>query len=127
MITQATPRIDPASQPLVRACPSAGDVAALAELFGALADPTRLRLVAELAGGECSVSRLAAAVDLSQSAISHQLRLLRHLGLVRTRRDGRLVYYALDDDHVLALYRQGLDHVLHGRGHHGRAVEEVPA
>jgi ArsR family transcriptional regulator len=90
----------------------------LASLFGALADPTRLRIVEALAGGALSVGSLAAAVGLSHSAVSHQLQLLRHLGLVRARREGRAVYYALDDDHVLMLFRQGLDHVAHGPGGH---------
>lgn len=99
--------------------PTARTIAGLAGLFGALADPTRLRLVAALAEGELCVCDLAASLGLSQSAVSHQLRLLRQLALVRTRRVGRVVYYALDDDHVLRLYQEGLDHVAHGwDGHH---------
>jgi ArsR family transcriptional regulator len=92
-----------------------------AEIGGALADPTRFRLIGALAEGEMCVCDLAAALGMQQSAVSHQLRLLRHLGLVRTRREGRVVYYALDDDHVLAIFRQILDHVAHGRGGHGAA------
>ena len=92
-----------------------------AEIGGALADPTRFRLIGALAEGEMCVCDLAAALGMRQSAVSHQLRLLRHLGLVRTRRDGRVVYYVLDDDHVLAIFRQILDHVAHGRGGHGAA------
>jgi ArsR family transcriptional regulator len=98
--------------------PAAPTVTGLADLFGALADPTRLRLIAALAGGELCVCDLAATLGMSQSAVSHQLRILRHLSLVRTRREGRIVYYALDDDHVVGLYRQGLDHVAHGRAGH---------
>jgi ArsR family transcriptional regulator, lead/cadmium/zinc/bismuth-responsive transcriptional repressor len=93
----------------------------LADLFGTLADPTRVRLIAALAEGELCVCDLAATLGLSQSAVSHQLRLLRHLSLVRTRRVGRVIYYALDDDHVLGLFRQGLDHVAHGRAGHAAA------
>jgi DNA-binding transcriptional ArsR family regulator len=100
------------------ALPPVVAIAGLADLFAALADPTRLRLIAALAPGELSVGQLAATIALSHSAVSHQLQLLRRLGLVRPRRDGRQVYYELDDDHVLALYRQGLDHVAHGRGGH---------
>ncbi len=87
----------------------------LAELFRALADPTRLRLVAYLLqAGEATVGELAAQVGLSESAVSHQLRGLRQMRLVRSRRAGRHVWYALDDEHVAALFRLGLDHVLHG-------------
>ncbi len=87
----------------------------LAELFRALADPTRLRIIAELlAAGEATVGQLAERVGISESAASHQLRGLRQMRLVRARRAGRHVWYALDDDHVAALFRMGLDHVLHG-------------
>lgn len=85
----------------------------LATVFAALGDPTRLRIVAALAGQELCVCDLAATVGPSESAVSHHLRLLRQLGLVRSRRAGRLVYYALDDVHVAALYGQALDHVAH--------------
>ncbi len=88
-------------------------LAALGELFAALGDPTRLRIVAALAQRELCVCDLAAAVGHSESAVSHHLRLLRSLGLVRARRDGRLAYYALDDSHVAALYGQALDHINH--------------
>lgn len=86
----------------------------LAELFRALGDPSRLRIIATLIEGEKNVGTLAGLVALSESAVSHQLRTLRQLRLVRTRKQGREVYYALDDDHVADLYRRGLDHVLHG-------------
>ncbi len=88
-------------------------LAALGELFAALGDPTRLRIVAALAQRELCVCDLAASVGHSESAVSHHLRLLRSLGLVRARRDGRLAYYALDDSHVAALYGQALDHINH--------------
>jgi ArsR family transcriptional regulator len=93
--------------------PPPATAAHLADLFGALGDQTRVRLVAALAEDEMCVYDLAAVLGLSQSAVSHQLTMLRHLGLVRHRRAGRIVYYALDDDHVLTLYRQGLDHAAH--------------
>jgi ArsR family transcriptional regulator len=102
------------------ALPAGAVLGGLAEVFAALADPTRLRIVAALAGRELCVCDLAAAVCQSESAVSHHLRLLRSLGVVRSRRDGRLVYYALDDDHVAALYGQALVHVAH-RGQGGRA------
>lgn len=96
-----------------RALPEAEIVGDVVDLFAALGDPTRLRMVAALAEHELCVCDLAATVGQSESAISHQLRAMRALGLVRARRDGRLVYYALDDDHVVTLYRQALDHVAH--------------
>jgi len=89
-------------------------LAHLAELFRALGDPSRLRIIAALIEGEKNVGALAGLVELSESAVSHQLRTLRQLRLVRTRKQGRAVYYALDDDHVADLFRRGLDHVLHG-------------
>lgn len=88
--------------------------AQVAELFAAFSDPSRVRMIAALVGCELNVSALAAAVGLSQSAVSHQLRGLRQMRLVRARKVGREVFYCLDDDHVTALFQQGLNHVLHG-------------
>lgn len=86
-------------------------VAALAETFRALGDATRVRVLDALSRAELCVQDLAGLLGLTQSAVSHQLRLLRSLRLVRTRRDGRLVFYALDDDHIVKLFGQGLEHV----------------
>ena len=88
--------------------------ARVAELFGAFSDPSRVRLIAALADGEQNVGALAEIVGISESAVSHHLRGLRQMRLVRARKEGRQVFYGLDDDHVAALYRQGLDHVQHG-------------
>ncbi|HQZ90533.1 MAG TPA: metalloregulator ArsR/SmtB family transcription factor [Thermomicrobiales bacterium] len=108
------PLVDLAAVRAARAAlPEAGVLAGASELFGALADPTRLRIAAALAARELCVSDLAATLGLSQSAASHQLRVLRDRGLVRARRDGRLSYYALDDEHVAGLFGQALDHVRH--------------
>jgi ArsR family transcriptional regulator, lead/cadmium/zinc/bismuth-responsive transcriptional repressor len=85
--------------------------AALAETFKVLGDPTRVRILDALARAEVAVCDLAAAIGLTQSAVSHQLRLLRNMRLVRSRRDGRHIYYALDDDHIARLVTQGLEHV----------------
>ncbi len=85
----------------------------LAEIFKALSDPTRLRLISLLLEHEVCVHVLQDALDMSQSAISHQLRLLRQLNLVRFRKEGRHVYYALDDEHVHKLFQQGLLHAEH--------------
>jgi len=86
----------------------------LAELFSALSDPTRLRIISVLLEGEMNVGNIAAQLAMTESAVSHQLRGLRQMRLVRSRKDGRQVFYALDDDHVAKLYRLGLDHVEHG-------------
>lgn len=87
--------------------------ARLAGIFRALSDPTRVRIVSLLWGSELCVGDLAKGLEMSPSAVSHQLRLLHDLGLVRRRREGRQIFYALDDEHVADLFRQGLDHVSH--------------
>jgi ArsR family transcriptional regulator len=89
------------------------DTLHLAELFKALGDPTRLRLIAALAAGEQCVGDLATALAMTESAVSHQLRTLRQLRLVCARKAGRQVYYALDDEHIAELFQRGLDHVRH--------------
>ncbi|HMZ09053.1 MAG TPA: metalloregulator ArsR/SmtB family transcription factor [Anaerolineales bacterium] len=86
----------------------------LAELFSALSDASRIRLIALLMDGEMSVRALAEGVGMTESAVSHQLRGLRHMHLVRTRKSGRQVFYSIDDDHVSRLFTLGLDHVQHG-------------
>jgi len=85
----------------------------LAGLFSALSDPTRLRIISILLDGESSVGEIASQLDMTESAVSHQLRGLRHMRLVHSRKEGRQVFYALDDDHVEKLYRMGLEHVEH--------------
>lgn len=87
--------------------------AKVADLFGALSDASRVRIISVLVGGERNVRSLAQAVGISESAVSHQLRGLRQMRLVRPRRQGRQVFYCLDDKHIVDLYRRGLDHVLH--------------
>jgi DNA-binding transcriptional ArsR family regulator len=104
--------LDPARVARLRAALIAEpSVTALAETFRVLGDPTRVRLLDALSHGELCVCDLATLIGLSESATSHQLRLLRTLRLVRTRRAGRMVYYALDDRHIVSLFRQGLRHV----------------
>ncbi len=83
----------------------------LAELFKALSDPTRVRLLSVLLRGELCVSELAGQLGLSPSAVSHQLRGLRQMRLVRLRRAGRRIFYALDDEHISDLFQRGLEHV----------------
>jgi ArsR family transcriptional regulator len=96
-------------------------VTALAETFKVLGDETRVRIIdvlSKVQGGGASglnndlcVQDLAGILGMTQSAVSHQLRLLRSMRLVRTRRDGRQIFYALDDDHIVKLFEQGLEHV----------------
>ncbi|MBM3808119.1 MAG: winged helix-turn-helix transcriptional regulator [Acidimicrobiia bacterium] len=86
-------------------------VRGLADTFSALGDPTRVRILDALSCGELCVCDLAAVLKLSQSAVSHQLRVLRGLRVVRPRRDGRVVCYSLDDQHIVSLFKQTLQHV----------------
>jgi len=93
---------------------SADDASRLAERFQLLADPVRLRMVYSLLeAGELSVGDLAAVVGASESGTSHQLRQLRLAGLVRTRKDGRVVYYRVADTHVRLLLDVAVEHYLH--------------
>jgi DNA-binding transcriptional ArsR family regulator len=87
----------------------------VAETMQALATPSRLRILACLHEGPRSVSEIGAAVDMDGSAVSHQLRILRHLGLVTGERDGRRVNYSLYDHHVAQLLEQAMSHVEHLR------------
>ena len=101
----------------LQACPTELDertAAQVAELFRAFSDTSRVRLIAALVACELNVTALAEAVGISESAVSHHMRGLRQMRLVRARKDGRQVFYCLDDDHVAGLFRQGLDHVQHG-------------
>jgi ArsR family transcriptional regulator len=90
--------------------------AVLADTFKVLGDLTRVRILDALAQAELCVCDLAALVGLSESAVSHQLRLLRGMRVVRPRRAGRMVFYALDDEHVVALFEQGLRHIEEAAG-----------
>ncbi len=83
----------------------------LAELFKVLGDPTRAKILFALEKGELCVGDIAILLDMNQSAISHQLRLLKRNRLLRSRRDGKQVYYTLHDDHVSQLFAAGLEHV----------------
>jgi ArsR family transcriptional regulator, nickel/cobalt-responsive transcriptional repressor len=99
---------------------------AVAETMQALATPSRLRILGRLHASPCPVNELAAAVEMEPSAVSHQLRVLRHLGLVIGRREGRQVVYDLHDDHVGELLEQAISHVEHlrqGRSRPGRALQ----
>ena len=83
----------------------------LAELFKMFGDSTRIGIICALYENELCVCDIARLLNMAQSAISHQLRLLRTAGLVRARRAGKSIFYTLDDDHVHSIFRQGLEHV----------------
>ncbi len=99
-----------------------GFAQAVADTMQALATPSRVRILGRLHAGPCSVGELAADVAMEPSAVSHQLRLLRHLGLVVGRRDGRRVLYDLHDDHVGELLEQAISHVEHRHAGLGRGA-----
>jgi DNA-binding transcriptional ArsR family regulator len=86
---------------------------AIADAMQALATPSRVRILARLRGGALGVNELASAIEMEPSAVSHQLRVLRHLGFVIGRRDGRRVLYDLHDDHVADLLDEAIAHVEH--------------
>jgi DNA-binding transcriptional ArsR family regulator len=85
----------------------------VAEMFGVFGDPNRVRIISVLVEGEQNVGTLAESVDLSVSAVSHHMRGLRQMRLVQARKEGRQVFYCLDD-HIAHLFRYGLEHVRHG-------------
>ena len=95
----------------VSAMPSDCVVSALAETFKTLADPTRLRIITALAAKELCVCDLAKILGLTGSAVSHQLRLMRGQRLVKYRKEGKIAYYALDDEHVHTLINQAIQHI----------------
>lgn len=90
-------------------------VQSVADTFRVLGDPTRVRLIEALGDGEKCVQELATHVGISESAVSHQLRLLRTMRLVRVRREGRQAFYAVDDHHILELLHQARTHVQEAR------------
>lgn len=83
----------------------------LAELFKIFGDSTRVKILFALHDSEKSVGELAYVLDMTDSAISHQLKILKDSKLVRGRREGKQIYYALDDDHVLSILNQGVEHL----------------
>ncbi len=89
----------------------AGEVA---RIFQALSDPTRVRLISAMLNTELCVCDLSMLLGMTQSAVSHQLRILRDLRLVQARKDGRIVFYSLDDDHIKGLFTRTKEHLQHG-------------
>lgn len=88
----------------------------LAELFKVFGDVTRIKIMSVLLEGEFSVGVISERLSMSQSAISHQLNILRRSKLVKTRRDGKSVYYSLDDEHVYEIISCGIEHISEGDG-----------
>ena len=100
---------------VVRGLIDAAEASRLAELFKLLGDPNRCRILyALLEAGELCVCDLAETVEVPESSVSHALRLLRTAGVVRNRRDGRMIFYSLDDSHVRLLLDLSLEHLRHG-------------
>jgi ArsR family transcriptional regulator len=110
----ATEHDAPAAERALAGLPGQPEMKRASDIFGALGDPTRLRILAALAEVELCVCDLADVAGVSESAVSHQLRLLRNLDLVAFRRDGKRAVYRLADDHVRALLEQGLRHAGEG-------------
>jgi ArsR family transcriptional regulator, lead/cadmium/zinc/bismuth-responsive transcriptional repressor len=86
----------------------------VAELFRAFSDTSRVRIISALASEELNITALAVAVGISESAISHHIRGLRQMRLVQSRREGKEVFYRVDDEHIMALFHQGVKHVKEG-------------
>ena len=86
----------------------------VAELFRSFSDTSRVRILSVLTEREVNVGSLADLVGISESAISHHLRSLRQLGLVQTRREGKEIFYRVDDAHLIALFREGVKHIQYG-------------
>lgn len=88
----------------------------LAELFKVFGDTTRVKIISALFEAELCVCDIAVLLGMSQSAISHQLRVLRQARLVKHRKEGKVVFYSLDDEHIKTIFNQGLEHILEPRG-----------
>jgi ArsR family transcriptional regulator, lead/cadmium/zinc/bismuth-responsive transcriptional repressor len=86
----------------------------VAELFRSFSDTSRVRILSALTTQELNVGALAELVGVSESAVSHHLRGLRQMGLVTARRDGKEVYYCIEDEHIIALFQQGVQHIQNG-------------
>jgi len=93
--------------------PALDDIQDMAAIFKALGDPSRLKIVLALSQREHCVCDISVICGQSDSAVSHQLRILRSLKIVKNRREGKIVYYSLDDNHVTSLLATSLDHVRH--------------
>jgi DNA-binding transcriptional ArsR family regulator len=86
----------------------------VAELFRAFSDTSRVRILSALTQGEMNVGALAAMIGITESAVSHHMRSLRQMRLVQARRDGKEVFYRIEDEHIIALFQQGVNHITYG-------------
>lgn len=102
-------RVDAAKKKMI----SDGFLLKLSETFKVLGDVTRVKILYALSGQELCVCDISAVLGMSQSAVSHQLRRLKDMKLVKYRKQGKVVYYSLDDEHIVKIFNQGLDHVKH--------------
>jgi DNA-binding transcriptional ArsR family regulator len=99
---------------MVKACMLGNsDALRLSEIFKLLGDQTRIKIIFALSRCDLCVCDIAETIGMTQSAVSHQLRLMRNMKLVKFRKDGKSVFYSLDDDHILELFNQGMEHVKH--------------
>ena len=97
----------------IKTIPNQEETIQMADIFKALSDPSRLKIVLALLNQEHCVCDIAVICNQTDSAISHQLRILRALKIVKNRREGKSIYYSLEDDHVISLINMSLDHVRH--------------
>ena len=86
----------------------------VADFFSAFSDTSRVRIISALTGGRLPVGAIASVVEISESAVSHHLRGLRQLRLVKARKEGRQVFYFLDDEHIIEIFESGVSHIQHG-------------
>lgn len=103
----------PENPPILHQMPTDPELERLSEVFKIFSDNSRLRIIAALLERELCVYDLTQVLGMTQSAVSHQLRLLRNAHLVKTRREGKSIFYSLDDDHVVTIMSQGLAHIRH--------------
>lgn len=89
-------------------------VSDLAELFKIFGDPTRIRILHAMSDSELCVNDIAGRLQMSQSSVSHQLRILKTSKLVKSRRDGKSIFYSLDDEHVRSILNMGMEHIMEG-------------
>lgn len=96
---------------VLEAMPEEDDLYSLADFFKVFADSTRIRILYVLLCSETCVCDIAQLLNMTQPAISHQLRILKQMDLVKTRRDGKTVFYSLADDHIASILRMGMEHI----------------
>ena len=97
----------------VKTIPQQEDIGQMVDIFKALGDPSRLKIVLALLNQEHCVCDIAVICGQTDSAVSHQLRILRTMKIVKNRREGKIIYYSIDDDHVISLIHMSLDHIRH--------------